>query len=226
MPEPIFFLQNYAIPNTLTPPPINNDSILPPKLIKASLFISSLNISQQMKDNLIKNALKSTDYDIINDSKLLSTLNYVNPQPIIYSNNIIMQTKPNISNCNKNTRILFTKEEDDRIKQLVAHFGTGHWNLVANYMERRTAKQCRDRYLNYLIPGCFQGEWSKSEDDLLIKLYKEIGPRWSVIQKYFPNRGPNSIKNRWNYFISKQYQIPCKNVKSNTDQITSENTKD
>lgn len=33
--------------------------------------------------------------------------------------------------------------------------------------------------------------------------YIELGPQWSKITKFFFNRSSNSIKNRWNYFVSK-----------------------
>ena len=103
-------------------------------------------------------------------------------------------------------RTLFKKEEEEKIKKLVKIFGTRHWDLVAQFMEGRTAKQCRDRYSNYLIPGFFQGEWSKEEDQLLIQLYKEHGPKWSTIKKSFHNRSANNIKNRWYYFLHKKVQ--------------------
>ena len=73
-------------------------------------------------------------------------------------------------------------------------------------MDGRRPKQCRDRYTNYLIPGYFQGEWTKQEDALLIKLYKEYGSKWSIIQKSFHNRSANNIKNRWYYFLKKRIQ--------------------
>ena len=120
-------------------------------------------------------------------------------------------------NSNKASRVKFTKEEDDKIKQLVEKFGTHHWNLVALCMERRTGKQCRDRYFNYLIPGCFQGEWSKEEDELLIQLYSVHGPKWAAIKKFFPNRGYNNIKSRWYFFLRKQRNSIQQN--SEGDQI-------
>ena len=54
------------------------------------------------------------------------------------------------------------------------------------------------------IPGYFNGEWSTEEDENLFKKYQELGPKWTIIQKYFKNRSPNSLKNRWNYFVSKK----------------------
>lgn len=132
-------------------------------------------------------------------------------------NEIVNQINPKIKQikCQKSSkcccgtpRILFKKEEDERIIELVKIFGTRHWPLVAQFLEGRTAKQCRDRYSNYLIPGFFQGEWTDNEDALLLKLYKEIGPRWSLIKKSFPNRSANNIKNRWYYFLHKKVQFP------------------
>ena len=202
------------------------DPLLPPKLIKTGLFITSLNIPQQMKDNLIKKVLKSTDFKInLNDSNLYNSINL---QSFINKSNKEKNANKNLVNksqfpfCPKNSRVMFTKEEDERIKQLVKKFGTGHWDLIAHFMERRTAKQCRDRYSNYLIPGYFQGEWSKEEDELLIQLYKKNGPKWSVLQRYFPNRGANNIKNRWQYFLGKQNQNLTDTKIVTIGQITSE----
>lgn len=202
------------------------DPLLPQNLIKTGLFITSLNIPQQMKDNLIKKVLKSTDFNInLNDPSLFSSTSMNSlikktNKDIIAGNGIVNNLK--FTNA-KTSRVMFTKDEDEKIKLLVKKFGTRHWDLIAHFMERRTAKQCRDRYSNYLIPGYFQGEWSKEEDDLLIRLYKEVGPKWSVLQRYFPNRGANNIKNRWHYFLSKQVQNNTQNGIIVSTQIIPEN---
>lgn len=97
----------------------------------------------------------------------------------------------------------FTKEEDEKIKELVDIYGTKNWSEIASHIKGRTAKQCRDRYSNYLTPGFFQGEWTKEEDEILTKLYNENGSKWSIIKSHLPNRSSNCIKNRWHYFLSK-----------------------
>lgn len=101
-------------------------------------------------------------------------------------------------------RVMFKKEDDEKIIQLVKQFGTHNWPIVASYLTEKTPKQCRDRYSNYLVPGYFNGEWSKNEDELLIKLIQKIGNKWSALHKFFPARSPVSIKNRWSYFLSRQ----------------------
>lgn len=178
--NPYQFNVNYSN-NTAQIPLINQNYLMSQKLVKSGMAITTAHIPQEMKDSMIH-------------------LLFANP-----SSSFINMMK------NKNqqtTRVLFKKEEDEKIKKLVKIFGTRHWDLVAQFMEGRTAKQCRDRYSNYLIPGFFQGEWTDNEDALLLKLYKEIGPRWSLIKKSFPNRSANNIKNRWYYFLHKKVQFP------------------
>lgn len=97
----------------------------------------------------------------------------------------------------------FTEEEDERLRELVQKKGARKWNVIASYMPGRTGRQCRDRYRNYLVPGFFHGEWTQGEDDLLREKYNEYGPQWARITDFFQRRSANSLKNRWNYFVSR-----------------------
>lgn len=104
----------------------------------------------------------------------------------------------------KPLRKRFTPEEDQTLTMLVRQMGTKRWNNIARFMPGRTGRQCRDRYHNYLIPGVFKGQWTREEDDLLLFKYKELGPRWTKMSTFFQKRNANSLKNRWNYFVSRQ----------------------
>lgn len=108
----------------------------------------------------------------------------------------------------KMKRRKFTEEEDKKLKKLVEEIGSKKWEDIAKLMPGRTGRQCRDRYQNYLIPGFFNGQWSQQEDDLLKLKYLEYGSQWSEITKFFSNRSANSLKNRWNYFVSRQITAP------------------
>lgn len=120
-------------------------------------------------------------------------------------------TIPYITIQKKHTsRKKFTEEEDKRLKELAETYGAKKWDLIAEQMPGRNGRQCRDRYRNYLVPGFFNGQWQQSEDDLLKKLYEEIGPQWAKMMKYFNGRSSNSLKNRWNYFV-------CRLDKENDD---------
>ncbi|OHS98969.1 Myb-like DNA-binding domain containing protein [Tritrichomonas foetus] len=104
----------------------------------------------------------------------------------------------------KNQRKKFTPEEDEKLRMLVEKQGAQKWDNIAREMPGRTGRQCRDRYKNYLIPGYFNGQWSAEEDNLLRTKFLEFGSQWSKLTKFFNNRSANALKNRWNYFVSRQ----------------------
>lgn len=98
----------------------------------------------------------------------------------------------------------FTKKEDAQLIRLVKKYGIPNWEEVSKHMQRRTARQCRDRYNNYLSENFKKGSWTESEDKLIISLYHQIGPHWLNISKSLPGRSGNDIKNRWHKTLVKK----------------------
>lgn len=126
-----------------------------------------------------------------------------------------------LKNCTKRSKILFTAEEDQIITKYVNLIGIQKWPLIAKYVPGRTAKQCRDRYMNYLKPGLSNIEWTNSEDELLLQLYSNFGSKWSTINKYIPNRNSISLKNRIK-FLQKQYQTNNKSFQKEKGNFSNE----
>lgn len=102
------------------------------------------------------------------------------------------------------SRRKFTKEEDQIIRTFVAQYGESCWDFIAPNIPGRTPRQCRNRYRNNLKPSFTSAQWTLEEDICLRNKYNELGPRWTLISQYFHGRSPSSIKNRWNYYVSKQ----------------------
>jgi hypothetical protein len=71
------------------------------------------------------------------------------------------------------------------------------WIDIATQLPGRCARQCRDRWANYLCPGNKNAAWTASEDELLVEKVTEMGSHWSVIAKSFDGRSENNVKNRW-----------------------------
>lgn len=71
------------------------------------------------------------------------------------------------------------------------------WNEVSKNIEGRTAKQCRERWINNLDPAINKGPWTKEEDERMKDLFKKYGPTWSAIAKEMPGRTENGVKIRW-----------------------------
>ncbi|KAF8040811.1 hypothetical protein BT93_B2897 [Corymbia citriodora subsp. variegata] len=98
------------------------------------------------------------------------------------------------------------REEEDRI--LLDHVrvhGTGRWNRIPKLTGlRRHGKSCRMRWLNYLSPAVKRGKFSEEEDDLIVRLHKLLGNRWSLIAGRLPGRTDNQVKNHWNTHLCKK----------------------
>jgi hypothetical protein len=99
----------------------------------------------------------------------------------------------------------WTPQEDVQLMDLMKKHGQS-WAMISAVMTGRTGKQIRDRYLNKLRPNIKCGDWSAEEDDLMIKLLKEIGNRWSLIATHLPGRTEGQVKNRYYSSIKKRLE--------------------
>lgn len=120
----------------------------------------------------------------------------------------------------------FTKEEDSKLCQLVKQYGAKKWDEIARNVPGRTGRQCRDRYKNYLCPGYFNGEWTKEEDQLLCEIFNSMPNKWSKMVRFFPRRSAYSLKNRWNYFVSRNYNEIKNKINNNVRIDISTNRND
>ena len=91
----------------------------------------------------------------------------------------------------------FTAEEDKLLLEIASQTKVHNWNEIAQKVGTRNARQCRERWNNYLNPSLRNDPWTEEEDRLLIDLHAEYGTHWNKISKMFCNRSDNSIRNRW-----------------------------
>ena len=91
----------------------------------------------------------------------------------------------------------FTVEDDILLMRLVLSLPVIDWSLIASRMKNRNARQCRERWKNYLDPHLVQNGFTPQEDAFILQKYQEIGPRWNTIARFFRGRSGNSIRNRF-----------------------------
>jgi hypothetical protein len=96
----------------------------------------------------------------------------------------------------RHPRSTFRADEDFRLRQLVARLGES-WTEVAAHMEDRNARQCKERWMNYLSPSILKRSWTDEEDELLLQQVIVNGPVWVEMTKYFPGRTDAHLKNRY-----------------------------
>ncbi|KAL0446507.1 UNVERIFIED_CONTAM: Transcription repressor [Sesamum latifolium] len=81
----------------------------------------------------------------------------------------------------------------------------------------RCGKSCRLRWMNYLRPGIKRGNISEDEEDLIVRLHRLLGNRWSLIAGRLPGRTDNEIKNYWNTHLLKKLKSAGINPKPHKD---------
>lgn len=69
----------------------------------------------------------------------------------------------------------------------------------------RNSKQVRDRFINQLNPQINWNKWTDEEDQIILREFAKIGPRWAMIKKLLNNRSENQVKIRFFTCLKKDY---------------------
>ncbi|KAF1810344.1 hypothetical protein P152DRAFT_460451 [Eremomyces bilateralis CBS 781.70] len=76
---------------------------------------------------------------------------------------------------------VWTNLEDEILKASVSKYGLNQWARVSSLLARKSPKQCKARWQEWLDPSIRKIEWSKEEDEKLLHLAKLMPTQWRTI---------------------------------------------
>ncbi|KAK9433873.1 pre-mRNA splicing factor component-domain-containing protein [Lipomyces doorenjongii] len=76
---------------------------------------------------------------------------------------------------------VWTNVEDEILRAAIAKYGLNQWARVSSLLARKTAKQVKARWTEWLDPAIKKIEWSREEDEKLLHLAKLMPTQWRTI---------------------------------------------
>ena len=104
----------------------------------------------------------------------------------------------------RRSRSRFRPEEDEAIRKAIEEHGRIAWSRIASILPNRTARQVRERWLNYLTPDVSHAPWTEEEDMELLQTVSELGRAWSLVAKKFAGRTDVTVKNRYKLLMRRE----------------------
>ena len=101
----------------------------------------------------------------------------------------------------------WSQSEDSSLLRFVNAHGAHNWVKIAQLLQTRSPKQCRERYHQNLKPTLIHDPITPEEGELIEKLVAEMGKRWAEIARRLPGRSDNAVKNWWNGGMNRRRRI-------------------
>lgn len=76
---------------------------------------------------------------------------------------------------------VWTNAEDEVLKAGIMKYGKNCWPRVASLLNKKTAKQCKARWYEWLDPSIKKTDWSREEEEKLLTLAKLMPNQWRTI---------------------------------------------
>ncbi|XP_076655170.1 cell division cycle 5-related protein-like [Halictus rubicundus] len=108
------------------------------------------------------------------------------------------QLRPYVNN--KKSGGVWRNTEDEILKAAVVKYGKNQWSRIASLLHRKSAKQCKARWFEWLDPSIKKTEWSREEDEKLLHLAKLMPTQWRTIAPFIGRTAAQCLE-RYEYLL-------------------------
>lgn len=95
---------------------------------------------------------------------------------------------------------VWTNVEDQILRAAVSKYGLTQWSRVASLLPKKTAKQAKARWNEYLNPIINRSEWSREDDEKLLELAKLLPHQWRSIAPIMGRTATQCVE-RYQYLL-------------------------
>ena len=92
--------------------------------------------------------------------------------------------------------------EDEILKAAVMKYGPNQWSRVASLFHKKSSKQCKARWFEWLDPSIKKTEWTREEEEKLLNLAKLFPCQWRTIAPHV-GRTPAQCLEHYEYLLDK-----------------------
>ncbi|EOA82155.1 Pre-mRNA-splicing factor cef1 [Exserohilum turcicum] len=71
--------------------------------------------------------------------------------------------------------------EDEVLKAAISKYGLNQWSRCASLLAKKSAKQCKSRWQEWLDPSIRKTEWDRESDEKLLTMAKLLPTQWRTI---------------------------------------------
>lgn len=79
---------------------------------------------------------------------------------------------------------IWKNSEDEILKAAVMKYGLNQWSRISSLLVRKSAKQCKERWYEWLNPMIKKTEWTIEEEEKLLQLCKMFPSQWKTIGSF------------------------------------------
>ena len=98
---------------------------------------------------------------------------------------------------------IWKNTEDEILKAAVMKYGLNQWSRISSLLVRKSAKECKARWYDWLDPSIKKTEWTRDEEEKLLHLVKIFPCQWRTIAPIIGGRTPNQCIEQYDKLLDR-----------------------
>ena len=86
---------------------------------------------------------------------------------------------------------IWKNTEDEILKAAVMKYGLNQWSRISSLLVRKSARECKARWYDWLDPAIKKTDWTREEEEKLLHLVKIFPSQWRTIAPIIGGRTAN-----------------------------------